>query len=262
MKTDMSGKICLVTGAARGIGKAVAERLAENGGDIVMMDINEPLLKESAQDVANRFGVKTWAIRVDATSTESITAAVNDAFAQAGTVQILANCAGVSAGAHMVDATEKDWDFVMSVNLKALFTFSKLVAKRLIDEKKKGHIVNISSQASKLAEAGNGVYCVSKAGVNMLTQTMGLELAPHGISVAAIAPGIVNTEMWQEVCEKHGAALGISPQAYHEQRSGEVPCGRLCEPGEVADMALYLASDAAEYVTGVTLTIAGGTTLI
>lgn len=262
MTVDLKGKKALVTGSARGIGKAIAEKYAENGADVVMMDINEEQLIAAAKEVAEKYGVKTYPIKVDASSTESVNAAVSQAFNQAGTIDILANSAGVAVGKQLVDIDDKDWDFVVDINLRGSFTFCKLIAKRLIENKQKGRIINISSQASKLGERGNGIYCISKAGVNMMTQVLGLELAEYGISVNAIAPGVVNTEMWQEVCDSRGPLEGITPQEYHNRRAGTIPYQRLCEPDDVADLALYLASDNAEYVTGITITIAGGTTLI
>lgn len=262
LTVDLKGKKALVTGSARGIGKAIAEKYAKNGADVVMMDINEAQLITSAKEVAEKYGIKTYPIKVDASSTGSINAAVTQAFEQVGTIDILTNSAGVAVGKRLIDIDDKDWDFVVDINLRGSFTFSKLVAAKLIEDKKKGRIVNISSQASKLGESGNGIYCISKAGVNMMTQVMGLELAEFGISVNAIAPGVVNTEMWQEVCDSRGPLEGMTPQEYHNRRAGTIPYKRLCEPEDVADLALYLSSDNAEYVTGITVTIAGGTTLI
>ena len=151
----------------------------------------------------------------------------------------------------------------MNVNLKSIYLLSQKVAKNMITNKvKSGKIVNISSQASKIGEYGNGVYCISKAGVNMLTQVLGLELAEHGISVTAVCPGYVNTEMIQEVFQKRGPLEGMTPKEYEKSLTDLVPLKRLVEPEEIAEFILYLSSDKADYITGVSLTIAGGRTLI
>ena len=128
--------------------------------------------------------------------------------------------------------------------------------------KKKGHIVSISSQASKIGEYGNGVYSISKAGVNMLTQILGLEYAELGITVNAVCPGFVNTEMMQEVFKKRGPIEGMTPEEYEKALTAKIPYGRMCEPYEGAELMTFRASERADYITGVTITVAGGSTLI
>lgn len=260
---QLQGKTCLVTGSARGIGRAVAAKMAENGADVVMMDIREDMLRQSAKEIADEYAVKTYPIKVDATSSESIHHAMDQAFKAAKTIDVLANCAGISTSNMLIHVEDAEWDRVFNVNLRAIFTFSKLFARHRIEANEKGgKIVSISSQASKIGEYGNGVYSISKAGVNMLTQVLGLELAQYGISVTAVCPGYVNTEMMQEVFQKRGPLEGMSPDAYREKLTGGIPFGRMCEPTEVAELMTFLASDRAEYITGVTVTIAGGTTII
>ena len=262
MSDEMRGKVCLITGCARGIGRAVAEKMAEQGGTLLMMDINEELLTASAAGISSKYDVKTYPIQVDASSMESVKQAMDTAFSKVGVIDVLANCAGVSTSKLMMEVTDSEWDFVMNVNLRAVFAFSRLVADKLIKNQRRGHIVSISSQASKLAEYGNGTYCISKSGVNMLTQVLGLELAPYNISVSAVCPGIVDTEMINEVCAKRGPIEGMTAEQYREHLLSGIPAKRMADPGEIADLVVFLASDKAEYITGVTVTIAGGTTLI
>jgi NAD(P)-dependent dehydrogenase (short-subunit alcohol dehydrogenase family) len=237
--------------------------MAEHGGNIVMMDINEQLLIESAKEIADKYSVKTYPIVLDARYTTSVEEAMEKAYSQVdGDIEVLANCAGVSTSKLMLDVEDDEWDFVFNVNLRAVFTLSKIFAKKQIAKKKKGHIVTISSQASKIGEYGNGVYSISKCGVNMLTQVLGLELAEHNISVTAVCPGLVGTEMLEEVCQKRGPIEGMTPDEYKNHLTSNIPIGRLAEPSEIADLITFLASDRADYITGVTVTIAGGTTLI
>lgn len=140
---------------------------------------------------------------------------------------------------------------------------SQLFAKQLKDSgKAKGNIVSISSQASKIGESANGVYSISKAGINSLTQVLGLEYAQYGISVSAVCPGYVNTEMVQEVFQKRSLVEGKTPQEYERELTSGVAMGRMCEPEEVADLMAFLAGGRADYITGVAVTIAGGKTLI
>jgi NAD(P)-dependent dehydrogenase (short-subunit alcohol dehydrogenase family) len=162
-----------------------------------------------------------------------------------------------------IDVEEDEWDRVMNINLKSIFLLSREVAKMMIRDKvKTGKIVSISSQASKIGELGNGVYCISKAGVNMLTQVLALELAEHGISVNAVCPGYVNTEMMQLVFQKRGPLEGMTPEEYEESLVSKVPMGRMASPEEIASLMIYLSSEESSYITGSSITIAGGKTLI
>ena len=164
---------------------------------------------------------------------------------------MLANCAGISTSRKLLDVEDGEWDRVMNINLRSMFTLSKRFARAAQEAGKRGgHIVSISSQASKLGEYGNGVYSISKAGVNMLTQILGLELAELGITVNAVCPGYVNTEMMQEVFQKRGPIEGMTPAEYEAALTARIPYGRMCEPEEVAELMAFLASPKADYVTG------------
>lgn len=176
---------------------------------------------------------------------------------------VLANCAGITVAKHMIDLTPAEWERVMNINLRSIWYLSQLFAKQLkAAGKKKGNIVSISSQASKIGESANGVYSISKAGINSLTQVLGLEYAQYGISVSAVCPGYVNTEMVQEVFQKRSLVEGKTPEEYEAELTRDVAMGRMCEPEEVADLMAFLAGGRADYITGVTVTIAGGKTLI
>ncbi len=263
MGENYQGKVCLVTGAARGIGKACAKKFAEYGADVILIDINRQVVEQAAQEIAQAYGCKATPFAVDLSSTDACDGLMREIKEQVGTVNVLANCAGITVSKCLLDVTPADWERVVNVDLRAIWYLSQLFAKQLIAAgKKQGNIVSISSQASKIGEYGNGVYSVSKAGINSLTQVLGLEYAEHGISVSAVCPGYVNTEMVQEVFQTRAPLEGMTPAEYEKTLTGSVPMGRMCEPEEVADLMAFLAGGRANYITGVTVTIAGGKTLI
>ena len=216
-----------------------------------------------AAEIARDYGVKTYAYALDISNFQACEDFFSEVKAKIGVVDVLANCAGITVARHMIDLTPGEWERVINVNLRGTWFFSQLFAKQLRDsDKKKGNIVTISSQASKIGESANGVYSISKAGLNSLTQVLGLEYAQYGISVAAVCPGYVNTEMVQEVFQKRSLVEGKTPQEYERELTKDVAMGRMCQPEEVADLMAFLAGGRADYITGVTVTIAGGKTLI
>lgn len=263
MGENYKGRLCIVTGAARGIGRACAAKFAEYGADVVMVDINKEILEKSAAEISGKYGVKTWAYAVDISNFEACEKFMAEVNKNIGTVDVLGNCAGITVAKHLIDLTPAEWERVMGVNLRGIWCLSQLFAKQLkVSGKTKGHIVSISSQASKIGESANGVYSISKAGINSMTQVLGLEYAEYGISVTAICPGYVNTEMVQEVFQKRSLVEGKTPEEYEKELTGGVAMGRMCEPEEVAELMSFLAGGRADYITGVTVTIAGGKTLI
>lgn len=260
---NYKGRLCIATGAARGIGKACAAKFVEYGADVVMVDINKEALERSAKELAERYGVQTYAYAVDVSSLEACEKLMAEIHAKIGVVDVLANSAGITVAKHMIDLTPAEWERVMNINLRSIWYLSQLFAKQLkAAGKKKGNIVSISSQASKIGESANGAYSISKAGINSLTQVLGLEYAQYGISVSAVCPGYVNTEMVQEVFQKRSLVEGKTPEEYEAELTRDVAMGRMCEPEEVADLMAFLAGGRADYITGVTVTIAGGKTLI
>jgi NAD(P)-dependent dehydrogenase (short-subunit alcohol dehydrogenase family) len=258
----LEGKLCIVTGAARGMGKALALKYAENGADVVLMDLNKEGVEAAAKEIEAK-GVKVLPLTVNVASSQEIDKAMDEIESKFAKVDVLANCAGISTSRKIVDVEESEWDRVMNVNLKSAYMLSRRVARNMIKNNvKNGKIVSISSQASKIGEYANGVYCVSKAGLNMLTQVLALELAEYGISVNTVCPGYVNTEMIREVFEKRGPLEGMTPKEYEKTLTDQVPMRRLVEPEEIADLMLFLSSEKGNYITGVSITMAGGKTLI
>ncbi|MFB0636140.1 SDR family NAD(P)-dependent oxidoreductase [Bacillus rugosus] len=263
MERNLEGKTCIVTGAARGIGKALAIKYAEKGANIILIDINKENVEATAREIEEGLGVRVLPLVVDVTSSQEISSALEEIEAQFTKIDVLANCAGISTSKLLIDLEEEDWDRVFNVNLKAIYLLSKGVAKNMIkNEVKDGKIVSISSQASKIGELGNGPYCASKAGVNSLTQVLALELAQYGIAVNAVCPGFVDTEMLQDVFLKRSVIEGKAPEEYEMMLTSQVPLGKLAKPEEIAEFMLFLSSEKANYITGTSMTIAGGKTLI
>ena len=250
----------LITGAARGIGYSIAEKFAKAGDALYLVDKDAEPLQASEEKLikAGASSVKSFAINL---RDNDAIGGMFDEIASAP-AEVVVNCAGISTAGLMKDVGVDAWDLVMDVNTKAVFRISQLAAGQMIEKGIKGRIVNISSQASKIGERANGVYCVSKAAVNMITQVMGLELAEYGITVNAICPGYVRTDLLVQVFNERGPLEGMTPAEYEKMFTDRVPLGRLAEPGDIANFTFFLASEEASYATGISHTVAGGVTLI
>jgi NAD(P)-dependent dehydrogenase (short-subunit alcohol dehydrogenase family) len=263
MKERSVSRTGLITGAAGGIGKAVAARFAEEGVSIALVDMFAIDLARFKEEVPAAREVHVRAYQVDVKDSQQVVNCVMNATNDFNGIDYLVNCAGISTSHLIVDIPEDEWDNVVATNFKGVFLFCKEVAKEMIRRKaKNGRIINISSQASKIGELGNGAYSASKAAVNNFTQVLGLELAQHGISATAICPGYVDTEMMHKVFRERGPIEGMTAQEYERKLVSTVPLGRMVQPEEVAGLVSYLCSKEAEFITGVTVTMAGGKTLI
>jgi NAD(P)-dependent dehydrogenase (short-subunit alcohol dehydrogenase family) len=251
VKSDcLKGKAALVTGGRRGIGKAIAIALAAAGADVAACDITigDGLL-EKTKETLLAAGSRALALQADVSrreDVEAMTRRVEDAY---GKIDILVNCAGVwIPGETLVECSETNWDKVIDTNLKGTYLCCQAVGKAMI-ARRSGSIVNLSSQVGLTPGAGGGAYPISKAGIIMLTRQLALELAEHRIRVNAIAPGIVKTDF--------NAAFWKDPQM-EKQTSTIVPLGRLAEPEDVAQSAVFLASEGAGYITGEVICVNGG----
>ncbi len=240
----LTNKTAIVTGATRGIGLAIAQRLVAEGARVMLADIRpEGIQAAEALGDAARFCQADVGIKADV---DALVAATLAAF---GRIDILVNNAGVTHAADFLDLTEDDFDRVLRVNLKSMFLCGQAAARVMVDQGS-GCIINMSSVNAELAIPNQVPYVVSKGGINQLTKVMALNLAPHGIRVNGIGPGTILTELAKE------AVLG-SPQARHTILS-RTPLGRCGEPEEVASIAAFLASDDASYMTGQTMYVDGG----
>ncbi len=249
----LRGKRAIVTGGARGIGRAIAEGYLREGAAVVLADLDG----DAAAATARGLGDKASAVPVDVTDLASIESMVEAATAS-GPIDILVNNAAVFDMAPIVEITEESYDRVFAVNVKGLLFTLQAVAKRMIAQGRGGKIINLSSQAGRRGEALVAVYCASKAAVISLTQSAGLDLIRHGINVNGISPGVVDTPMWDEVdalfARYEGRALGEKKRLVGEA----VPFGRMGRPEDHVGAAVFLASAESDYVVAQTLNVDGG----
>ncbi len=247
---QLQNKIALVTGASSGIGKATAGRLARDGADIVVVGRNEQALREVAASV-EQTGRKSFPVAADITKVEDCRRAVDSAIQHFGRLDVLVNSAGVIGSGTILDTTLEDWRLMMQVNLDAVFVMMQLAAPHL--EKTKGAIVNVSSITGLRAFPNVLSYCVSKAGVDQLTRCAALDLAPKGVRVNAVNPGVVVTNL-----HRRGGFDATQYDKFLEHGKDTHPLGRVGEADEIAEAILYLATSKSEWVTGVTLSVDGG----
>lgn len=275
----IEGKVALVTGAARrrGIGRATALRLAHEGADVACLDIagrfkdfpgHELGTADELDEVVAEIeglGRKAVAVRADVSSWEEVHAAVETAASALGTLDLVANVAGgasfgMGAGP-LLFIGESEWDQVIDVNLKGTWIVSRACAERMVADKHGGRIVNVSSQAGKRAFPMLGAYCAAKAGVILLTQTMALELGPSNITVNAVCPGTVDTDLLNPNGMLQQALAG-TPGGFEAWVQREIPLGRLETGDDVAASIAFLCSDDGSYITGEALNVSGGQTMV
>lgn len=241
----VEGKIALVTGAARGIGRAIAEELAAEGADLVLCDLKAEWLSETAAAIQAK-GRKAVCLPADVGNGESVDAAVAEAVKQCGRIDILVNNAGITKDTFLARMSEQDWDAVINVNLKGTFLFTKAVGKVMMKQRG-GAIVNIASIIGLIGNAGQCNYAASKAGVIALTKSVAKELASRNVRANAVAPGFIDTKMTEAL-----------PDDIKKQMLALIPLGRFGQPRDVARVVVFLAGEQSAYLTGQVLTVAGG----
>ena len=261
MNTHCLEKVALITGSAQGIGKGTAEVFAERGYHLVLFDLKEEALLKTAEELKKN-GVQVLPVICDVSDEACIDRSFEKVREIFPTIDVLVNCAGVTNSSLLYEIPSSEWDRIISINARSVYMVSQRVAKNMIENKTPGSIVSVSSQASKLGEYGNGVYCCSKAMVNMFTQVLALELAPFDITVNAVCPGYVDTEIMQRVFRERGPLEGMSAEEYEAHLLERVPLRRMVKPREIGEFIAFLASDKARYITGTSQTIAGGSTMI
>jgi 3-oxoacyl-[acyl-carrier protein] reductase len=239
-------KVAIITGSARGIGRAIAETLARRGCDVVIADINQELAEATAKEIAAATGRKTLAVQVNVSDFASANALVERTLAEFGKVDILVNNAGLTRDKLIMRMEETDWDIVLDVNLKGAFNCSKAVVRPMMKQRY-GRIVNISSVSGQAGQTGQANYSASKAGLIGLTKALARELASRQITVNAVAPGFVLTALTQDLSAELKEAILKA-----------TPLGRMGTPEEIAYAVAFLASDEASYITGQVLAVDGG----
>lgn len=242
------GKVAIVTGAANGIGACMVTRLLEEGAKVAALDIDEHSLATHYEEMSDR----VLCVFCDVSQKSSVEAAVKKAIDHFGKIDVLFSNAGIIGRQSLLDTTEDAWRRVIDINLTGTFFMNQAVLRYMVDQNIKGSIVNTSSVAAHVVSANTGAYSASKGGVSQLTKFAALEMAPHGIRVNAIAPGTSATRLTEGT-------------RFDEERNQKflrnIPMGRYGEPEEAASAALFLGSEEASYITGVTLLEDGGFSL-
>lgn len=252
--TRLEGKTALITGAARGIGLAFAKAYMAEGARVAIADIDIARARASAAEL----GEAAIAVEMDVTRQDSINAAVAETVDRLGRIDILINNAAIFTAAPIVEITREDYDRVFQINVAgALFTM-QAVARHMIERGIKGKIINMASQAGRRGEALVGVYCASKAAIISLTQSAGLNLIQHGINVNAIAPGVVDGEHWDGVDAFFAKYENKAPGQKKREVGDAVPFGRMGTAQDLTGMAVFLASNEAEYIVAQTYNVDGG----
>ncbi|MBW8790476.1 MAG: L-iditol 2-dehydrogenase [Rhizobium leguminosarum] len=250
----LSGKVALVTGGASGIGKAVCERFAAEGARVVVADLDG----ERCAGVAETIGPQAWGVALDVTSQDSIEEAVRFTISTAGQIDILVNAAGIYDVESILEISRERTERVFQVNIEGLIFMTQAVARHMVERGEGGRIINFSSQAGRRGEGPAVAYCASKAAVISITQSCALELIRYGINVNAIAPGVVDTPMWDVVDAKLGSREGLKPGDVKRRVAAAVPAGRFGAPQEQAAMAAFLAGPDAAYIVAQCYNVDGG----
>ena len=250
----LADKTALITGAARGIGCHFAQTYANEGARVAIADIDI----ERARRVAADIGDAAIAIEMDVTSQDSIDAAVAATVNAFDGIDILINNAAVFTAAPIADITRADYQQLFEINVAGTLFTMQAVARHMIDRGKGGKIINMASQAGRRGEPLVAVYCATKAAVISLTQSAGLNLISHGINVNAIAPGVVDGEHWDGVDAFFAKYENKAPGQKKREVGASVPFGRMGRPDDLAGMAVFLASDEAEYIVAQTYNVDGG----
>jgi 3-oxoacyl-[acyl-carrier protein] reductase len=241
----LKDKVALITGGARGIGRAIALTFAKEGADIVVADVNLEIAQKTAMEI-EVLGRKALALEMDVTSYEKVEEGINKILDKMGKVDILVNNAGITKDNLLLRMSQADWDAVINVNLKGTFNCIKAVCRPMIKQRS-GRIISIASIIGLMGNPGQANYAASKAGIIALTKTVAKELASRNINANAVAPGFIQTEMTA------GLAEDIKKKMLEA-----IPLAKLGTPGDVANLCLFLASDESSYITGQTITIDGG----
>ncbi|MFC1568118.1 3-oxoacyl-[acyl-carrier-protein] reductase [Candidatus Margulisiibacteriota bacterium] len=242
---DVKDSVALVTGAAQGIGKAIAIMLAKAGAHIVVSDINLGLAAQTAEEI-KKLGVKAVPLKMNVANLAEVEASVKKVKEDLGKIDILVNNAGITKDTLLMRMKKEDWDAVISINLSGVFNLCKAIVP-LMMKQRSGKIVNIASIVGEMGNAGQANYAASKAGVIGFTKTLAREVASRGITVNAVAPGFIQTAMTDKI-----------PEDIKTKMLGQIPLAKLGQPEDVAAAVLFLASSAADYITGQVINVNGG----
>lgn len=244
----LSNKVAIITGASRGIGKAIALAMANAGAKVVVNYASNDVAAGEVVEQIRATGQKAIMFKADVAESEAADGLIQAAQAEFGRIDILVNNAGITRDNLLVRMKDEDWDAVLGLNLKGAFNCSRAAAKAMLKQKY-GRIINISSVVGLTGNPGQANYAAAKAGLLGMTKSLAKELASRNITVNAVAPGYIRTEMTAQLPEKVSGEM-----------LAQIPMKRFGEPDEIADLVLFLASDAAKYITGQTIAVDGGMT--
>jgi L-rhamnose 1-dehydrogenase len=247
----MNGKVAIVTGAARGIGRAIALRFGQEGASVAVVDLRENEGQETVRLIESTGG-RAMFVRTDVSDQDQVQAMVDTVVKQWGTIHILVNNAGICPFEGFLEMSEALWDQVLDVNLKGYFLCSQAVAKVMVEQGVKGRIIAVSSISSEYGGSSQAHYCASKAGINLLVKSMAISLGPYGITCNAVLPGTVETDINREA---------LADPAVRDYWSKRAPLGRLGQPEDIAGPVLFFASDDSDWCTGSMLVVDGGTSV-
>ena len=246
---DFTGKVAIVTGSGRGIGKAIAMKLAENGATLVINDVGDSAPAEQTVTEIKNMNRQAMAIMADVSSSADVTKMVETAIAAYGKVDILVNNAGITRDQLTMKMTDEEWDKVLAIDLKSVFLCTRAVLRPMLKQRS-GRIISMSSVVGIIGNAGQANYAAAKAGIIGFTKTIAKEVASRGITVNAVAPGFIDTPMTQVLPEERKQAL-----------MNNIPLGYLGTPRDIAETVAFLASEEARYITGQVISVDGGISL-
>ena len=249
-------KVVIVTGSGRGIGKATAMLFAREGARVIICDIDGESGGKTANEIQN-LGGESAAIQLDVRDPDSVRRVVENTLSKWYHIDILVNNAGITIAKAVVDFEEEEWERMIEINLKGVFRCTQQVARHMI-EQGGGKIINIASESGKTAKPLFTIYGATKFGIVGFTQGLAQELAPYGINVNCVCPGIVRTPMWEELDRTLAKLQNLRAGEAMEKRKKSIPLGRLEEPEDVAGVVAFLASDDAAYMTGQSVNVTGG----
>ena len=257
---DLDGQAAIVTGAGRGIGRAIALRLAREGARVTVSDLDKANAREVSGEITSSGG-QSLAVKADVQDRDQVERMVEETVDRFGQLDILVNNAGIGVIAPLMDTDEKAWDALMNVNAKGVLLCSQAAARQMIAQGNGGRIINNASGAGKIAPGKGvhlGAYAASKHAVVGLTKQLGLELSDHAILVNCVCAGIVDTPMWDLIDRELAALQGVPIGSVKEAAVASIPLGRIQQPEDVANLVAFLASTDADYMTGQTYNVCGG----
>ncbi len=261
MDIRLNGQVAIVTGSASGIGRGIAEGLADSGADLAIVDIDGAGARRQAELITDRFGVSSIAVETDVSDAASVEAMVAAVVGELGGADILVNNAGIAPAHPLVDFPIDLWDKTIAINMTGYFLCARAVAKVMIEQGRGGNIINLSSKTGVRGSAQNSPYNASKFGVIGLGQGWCRELAQHGIRVNSVLPGNVlrGSGIWSvEYTKACAEKLGIRPEEVEDYYNRQVPMGRQCSMEDIANLVVFLVSDKAGYITGTSMLVDGG----